>query len=333
MNVDVTGSLPATRILVVSNMFPSGGNPANGVFVKETLDVLRQAGLSVDILLIRGSRSPVKYGVGAVKLWLRLIRRKYDLIHAYYVYSGIVARMQPLYPVIVTLCGSDVNLPSQRRFSKWLCSRVAKTIVQTTQMKNVLGHENAVVLPFGVNVSLFVPTPRTEARERLGLNAEGLLALFPYDPRRKEKRYDLFVRAVGRARDRIPRLETLVLKNVPRELVPVYMSAADVMVLTSQSEGSPGTVKEALACGLPIVSVDVGDVKDLLEGVDGCSICERDEDSIALGIAAALSYGKRTDGRNRALELSTDAVCSRLLALYAEVLGRKRALSLTGTRA
>jgi glycosyltransferase involved in cell wall biosynthesis len=110
------------------------------------------------------------------------------------------------------------------------------------------------------------------------------------------------------------------MKGVPREYVPVYMSAADVMVLVSETEGSPITVKEALACGLPIVSVDVGDVAELVAGVDGCWICDANEEAIAQGILRALSFGRRTDGRKRALELSSEVTASKLMALYAEVL-------------
>jgi len=309
-----------TKVLIVTNMYPSGDNPTVGIFVKETLDELRTLGLDIEILHVRGGRAPFKYAIGVFRLWWRLLRHRYDLIHAYYVYSGLVARMQPFCPVVVTLCGSDVNLPSQRRFSKWLSRRVSKTIVQTQKMKKLLGDETATILPFGVNLSLFAPMPRELARSRLGLSTEARFALFPYDPCRKGKRYDLFTAAVSNARQKEPRLGSLVLRNLPREFVPLHMSAADVMVLTSETEGSPTTIKEALACGLPIVSVDVGDVAELIAGVDGCWICDATENEIAEGVLKALSFGRRTDGRGRALEMSSSVTALRLLALYEEVI-------------
>lgn len=318
----VHGVRHGTRLLVVTNMYPSEQNPANGIFVKETLDAMRRTGLEVDVLVMKGRRTPFKYAAGVIRLWSRLLRRRYDLIHAYYVYSGIVARMQLSCPVVVTLCGSDVNLTSQRPFSKWLSSRVARTVVQTQRMKEILGDEAALVLPFGVSLSLFAPVSLVEARARLGLRPEAKYALFPYDPGRKGKRYELFSSAVSKVRQSVPELETLALGNLRRELVPVFMSAADVMVLTSESEGSPGTVREALACGLPVVSVPVGDVAEVLAGVDGNWICEPNANSLARGILNALAFSGRTEGRVRASEMSTEATCSRLLDLYAEVLGQ-----------
>jgi hypothetical protein len=311
------------RVLVVTNTYPTEKNPSNGIFVKEMVDVQRQLGLDVGVFYIGGRRTPLKYAIGILRLWGQLLRKRYDLIHAYYVYSGIVARMQLLYPVIVTLCGSDVNLPSQRPFSKFLYKMVSRTIVQTQRMKELLGDKNAIVMHMGVNLSIVRLVPQSEARSRLGLSQDSKFALFPYDPSRKLKRYDLFIGALTKAKRDQPALEPLIMKGLPKEWVPIYMSAADVLVLTSDIEGSPNTVKEALACGLPIVSVDVGDVVELITGIDGCWICEAIDDAIAQGILKAVSFGRRTDGRKRALEFSSEITASKLMALYEEVLNER----------
>jgi len=52
----------------------------------------------------------------------------------------------------------------------------------------------------------------------------------------------------------------------------VWLNASNVLLLTSLHEGSPTVVKEALACGLPVVSVDVGDVAERIEGIEGCHL-------------------------------------------------------------
>jgi teichuronic acid biosynthesis glycosyltransferase TuaC len=311
---------PQIRVLVVTNMYPSEKNPTKGIFVKETVDVLRQRQLEIDVMRIEGGRTPLKYFSGMFRLWGRLMRKRYDLIHAYYVYSGIVARMQSLCPVVLTLCGSDVNLPSQRPLSRWLSRRVSKTIVQSQEMKDLLGRESATVLPFGVNLSLFEAVPQADARSLLRLDQGARFALFPYAPHREGKRHSLFVAAVDKAKEEVPELAPLVLENLPREQVPLCMSAADVMVLTSEAEGSPTTVKEALACGLPIVAVDVGDVRELISGVDGCWICPATADEIAEGILRALEFGRRTGGRERALQMSSEVTSKRLTSLYEELL-------------
>ncbi|UCF79695.1 MAG: glycosyltransferase [Candidatus Eiseniibacteriota bacterium] len=315
---------PKLRILVVTNMYPTEENPWSGMFVKDTVDLMRIRELDVDVLFIKGRRTALKYVAGIFRLWWRMGRKKYDLLHAYYVYSGIVARAQFTHPVVLTLCGSDVNLPSQRLFSKMLSRMVSRTVVQTRRMRQLLAREGATVMHMGVNLSLVRPLPIKEARARLGLEPGGRFALFPYDPARRVKRHDLFSQAVELAKRKEPRLRPLMMNEAPRQLVATYMSAADVMVLTSESEGSPTTIKEALACGLPVVSVDVGDVAELIAGVEGCWLSEAREEAVAEGILKALSFGRRTEGRKRAEELSSEVTVEKLKELYGEVLREKR---------
>ena len=310
------------RVLVVTNMFPTAERPSDGIFVKETVEVLGAQGIDIDILFIRGRRTPVKYGIGILRLWLQLGRKKYDLVHAYYGYSGFVACMQRLYPVVLTLCGSDVNLSSQRPVSKLASALSSRTIVQTSRMRDLLGKEDAIVMHLGVNLDVVRPSPRSEARRQLRLDQDVLFALFPYDPLRREKRFGLFESALREAGKNEPRLRPLVVTQVPKDRMPLYMSAADVLVMTSEAEGSPNTIKEALACGLPIVSVDVGDVSEIVRGIDGCWICDANAHVLAEAVVKAVHFG-RTKGRERAELLSSQLTGQKLVKLYEDVLFRK----------
>lgn len=95
----------------------------------------------------------------------------------------------------------------------------------------------------------------------LGLPSDGRVALFVGDPARPEKRYWLAQKTVNLLVSRI-QVELIVASSGPYEQVPLYyMNACDALLLTSSHEGSPNAVKEALACNLPVVSVDVGDVR------------------------------------------------------------------------
>jgi len=307
------------RVLVVTNMFPTAQRPSDGIFVKETIDVLRAQGVGIDVLHIKGRRTPIKYAIGIGRLWSQLRKSKYDLVHAYYGYSGIVACMQRRYPTVLTLCGSDVNLASQRPISRLASALSSVTTVQTSRMKELLGRDDAIVMHLGVNLDLMKPIPRSEACRRLGLDEGELFALFPYDPLRPEKRFGLFENAVAEAVRSEPRLRPLVVTQVAKDMIPIYMSAADALVMTSESEGSPNTVKEALACGLPIVSVDVGDVKETIAGVEGCWICDADRGALAEAVVKAVRFG-RTRGRERAELLSSRIVGQKLVRLYEEIL-------------
>jgi len=70
--------------------------------------------------------------------------------------------------------------------------------------------------------------------------------------------------------------------------MPWHYSAADAMILCSDSEGSPTAVKEALACNLPVVSTDVGDVKDILRGIAGVEITAQAPAALATALKRVL---------------------------------------------
>jgi glycosyltransferase involved in cell wall biosynthesis len=117
----------------------------------------------------------------------------------------------------------------------------------------------------------------------------------------------------------------VVVSNQPPELVPLYMNACDVLVLASRKEGSPQVVKEAMACNLPIVSTAVGDVAEVIGGIEGCHICTADPQDIAEKLVAALTFGRRTDGRKRVRDLSIDRVAERIVQAYEQVLAKRAA--------
>jgi glycosyltransferase involved in cell wall biosynthesis len=112
------------------------------------------------------------------------------------------------------------------------------------------------------------------------------------------------------------------LTSVPHEDVPTWINAADAVVVTSTHEGSPNAVKEALACNVPVVSVDVGDVRELLRGIDGCFMVDATAAAVADGLAAALAGEGRVDGRDRHRALSLEATAERVVEVYETVLRR-----------
>ena len=122
----------------------------------------------------------------------------------------------------------------------------------------------------------------------------------------------------------VPKAELLELKGYSRTQVAALMQAVDALLLTSLNEGSPQVIKEALACGCPIVSVDVGDVKDLISGVDGCYIAERSTVSVADNLKRAIAFSGRTNGR-RVIEergLSNDVIAKKLILIYNSIIER-----------
>ena len=253
-------------VLVVTNLWPTNEDPGYGSFVQAQMASLGPLGVDYDVVFIDGRRSRWNYFRALGELRFRLKHYRYDLIHAHFGLSGWVARCQWRTPVVVSFMGDDVlGRPSRSgritlygRFlqaSSWVLARlVSAVIVKSGEMKTRLGLNAARVIPNGVDLQLFRPREQSEARQALGLDLKKRFVLFPYNPAEARKRFDLIEATVNLARREIPEIEILQVRGVPRERMPLYMNAADVLVLASLFEGSPNAVKEAMAVNLPVVS-------------------------------------------------------------------------------
>jgi len=311
-------------ILIVTNMFPTAEDPSYGCFVKSQVDSLARQGLSVDLIFANGKASRLNYLRGAWQVFWRSLRTRYDIVHAHYGLSGPLARCQIKSPVVVSFCGSDVMNRVQGKVSRFISRLVDLCIVKSSRLQQALGARNVRVLPNGLDLSLFHPQDSSPARKTLGLSAESRYILFVGDPARKEKRYDVAQQTFHRVRERlnVP-TELVVLHGQPHREVPLYMNACDVLLLTSDYEGSPNAVKEAMACNMPIVSADVGDVGEILLGTRNCYVCPRDPSALAQRVLTVLKDGGRTDGRDRVLHLSLEKIAGELISIYQEVINRK----------
>ena len=321
------GSVPRAepfRILVVTNMYPNPANPFLGIFVQQQVESLRATGVEVDVLFVNGPGNKLNYAWGVPRFWARLLRHRYHVIHAHYVYSGLIGRLQLNTPLVVTIHSGEVL---QGRLEPWLTRRLVRwvdaVIAVSPEVQAAIGPACQHVIPCGVDTTLFQPRPKDRCRAELGLPNDQRVVLFAAAPR-PEKRRDLAEAAIGLLQERLPDVRLLVVSGETPDRVPLYMSAADVLLLTSDKEGSPQVVKEAMACNLPIVSVPVGDVPEVIAGVAGCYLCDRDPADIADKLLAALNEPRPTGGRARVEQtLSLPAIAERILGVYQDVLGAR----------
>jgi teichuronic acid biosynthesis glycosyltransferase TuaC len=311
------------KVLVVTNMYPNPKQPAFGTFVEDQVESLRRAGVGVDVLFINGREHTLNYLRGILHLWWMLIKSRYNIIHAHYAISGFVARLQFLYPVVVTYHGAEV-LSHVPRWLKFLARRgpqmFDRIIVVNQREKELLDNDPKVeVIPCGINFDEFKPIPMSEARAMLDLPMETPLVLWAGEHWQYEKRFELVEESMKVVQGRLPDAELVLVSGKPHSVIPTYMSACDVLVLTSRSEGSPMVIKEAMACNLPIVSTDVGDIAEVIEGVEGCYLVEPDAEDVADRLFKVLEWRGRTRGRVKIQYLGSGPITRRVIEVYNEL--------------
>jgi glycosyltransferase involved in cell wall biosynthesis len=316
------------RIAVVTNMYPSPAEPGFGTFVHDQVEALRRAGAQVDVFFFNGRANTWNYVWAFFRLWAFLWRRQYDLLHAHFVLAGIVARAQWGHKVVLTHHG--VELLGYPRWQTWLARLVTPlvdaAIYVSAELREALHDRDGWVIPCGIDLDVFAPLERAEARARLGLPSDRRLVLWAGESWREEKRFYLVEQAMARVKLALPDADLVLLSNRPHDVVPLYMSACDALVLTSAAEGSPMVIKEAMACNLPIVSVRVGDVPEVVGDTPGCALADHDPLDIADKLVAVLREPRRTTGRERIGHLRHDRIAQRLLEVYEHALrsGRVR---------
>lgn len=314
-------------------MPPTLENPTADVFVKEQVEAISETrpDWQLDTFSINGSKSKLNYLKAIVKLNNMVRLLNYEIIHAHYGLSGIIARFQWRCPVIVTYHGSDIGyIRWQGILSKILARYVDAVIVVASHMKEKLSFSQSYVIPCGVDLDFFKPLHPSQVRKKLGLPLDKKLILFPGDPTNTVKNYRLFEEAfLILPRELRRKIEVIKLVGIKRNEVPLYVNATDVVVMTSKHEGSPMVIKEALACNIPIVSVAVGDIPILVKGLKNCYVCEYKPSVVANAIQSALQTAERPNGRSRLLELglSSQEVAAQIAALYEQVVDVHRSSS------
>jgi teichuronic acid biosynthesis glycosyltransferase TuaC len=327
------------RTLVVTNIFPTSSRPDLGTFVARQVESLRAMHVEIEVVhLDRAQRGRRAYRDLSETIQRSLAASNPDLVHV--MYGGVMAdRVTHAVrdrPVLVSFCGTDLLGGGAQTVvdrlswtysvlaSRRAASRAAGIVVKSQNLKEALprrvDERRTWILPNGIDLARFTPRDEWECREELGWDSRSKHVLFPASADRAEKRFDLAWAAVDLVKARHRDVELHALSGVRHEDVPVWLNAADVVLLTSDHEGSPNAIKEALACNVPVVSVDVGDVRERIETIYGCFLAEdRSPRTIATALSSALEMRDRIDGRATVMDLSLDRVAARLCDIYGVV--------------
>lgn len=291
-------------------------------FIKEQVDTIaRVANVRFSVFTVTG-RGLSGYAANLPMYYRCLRRNGFDIVHAHYGLSGAFACMQSKVPVITTFHGSDVNQRKQliRLLARFAMQRSRHSIFVSHDLLCASGAKYGLVIPCGVDLKIFKPMDRNLAREKMNLHKDTKYVLFSSSFDNIVKNAPLAVRAVGQignAKD----VKLIELRGYSRSEVALLMNAVDVGLMTSWAEGSPQFIKEALACNLPVVSTNIGDVEEQVRGIEGCYVCDSHQaDEVADKLTRAIAFGRRTAGRAKVMRLDSRIVAERVANIYYEVL-------------
>lgn len=327
------------RILAVTNMYPTPQRPARGTFVEQQIVSLRRRGIDVEVVFLdRISQGMKSYGRLGQLVRSRLAASQPDIVHIMYggIMADVVTRAVTDRPTVVSFCGTDLygehlsgyvrkiiagyGVIASHRAARRAAGVIVKSKLMQEMLTKKLDRSKVRVIPNGVDLEEFKPLDQHMCQRQLGWGRQQFHILFPANSGDAVKRPQLAKAAVEHVERAGFPCEFHELRDVPHSQVKYWLNASDVVLLTSRHEGSPNIIKEALACNIPIVSVDVGDVHERIAGIPGCYLAEPEPNGLAAKLQLVFTGLRRIPGRGRVNELALDTIASRLNDFYCELL-------------
>jgi glycosyltransferase involved in cell wall biosynthesis len=319
------------RILFVTSMHPSPADPRRGVIVARLAEALRGLGHSVELFPLGHAGGPLRYVRARPRVAARVQSCRPDAVHVHFGYSGLAVPALTV-PVITSFYGDDLNGTWAPGGGTTLTSKVGVLISQLVARRSVCcivpsqalrdklwldaTRQKTVVVRDAVDPDLFRPYPRDVARERLGVALTDTLILFPHDVTQPNKRLGLAEAAVAQLRGSHAQAQLWVVNGKAPDDMPWYYSAADAMIITSALEGGPSSAKEALACGLPVVAVPVGDVQLFQDVPEAMLRADPTAETLARALIRALSVSREPRRSRLPKELTLSAAARRVEEVY-----------------
>jgi len=324
------------RVLWTHNFDPDALN--SGVFMHTTARGLRARGVDLHLEYLGNLRSFRQ--LRHARAQVRRLAGDFDVVHAQYgsacAYATAAAGQVPK---LVSIRGSDwqtlhssfgfhyvhtriANLLTTLALARFdLVLPVSRRIASSLPGKKLI--DEPVVLPSPVDLSRFVPRDRRAAKRELGCDDPDQRWVL-FNSRNLDspvKRFALARRAVELAQLKQPNLRLRTASDIPHEQMPLFVAACDVIVCTSENEGWPNSVKEALACNVPFVATDVSDLRDIAAREPSCHVCAADAEQLADSLVAVLADELPATLRAHVKDMSLEVVSETLLNLYRSLTG------------
>lgn len=313
------------RVLFVTSLKTTNFNVSP--FIQSQADSLKRKGIEIDYFYVNLN------GISAILnsiSRLRSCKNNYDLIHAHYSTNALIAVLAGIRSkLVISYLGSDllgINKPdgTKRKISylitliSYFVSFFAKAIiVKSEEMKQKISsnlYNKTQVIPNGVDFDKFSPSSQSQAKKDLGLNNDEKHILFLGNTNDANKNYQLTKQAF----DLLPKDNFTLVAPYPTEPqnIPIYLNAADVLVLTSISEGSANVIKEALACNTPIITVNAGDASENIKYVSKSILVDYNSNIISKKIEELCQDNNRSNGRSLINHLEISNIADRIISLY-----------------
>lgn len=319
------------RVLWTHNFDPGILN--SGVFFHNLVGHIRSRGVDLKLEYLGNLRSVPQ--ILRARRRVRELARDFDLVHAQYGSAcALVTAAARDVPRVVTIRGSDWQvLRSSGGFAglhSRLATRFSKASIRRFDCVISVSHRISAdvaryapgtrleVLPSSIDLSEFSPLDKREAKRRLGHpdNEENWILFNSGNLKNPVKRFDLARQAFDAAQARRGNLQLRLATGIPHQDMPLHVAACDLILCTSENEGWPNSVKEALACNVPFVATDVGDLKDIANIEPSCRVCPAEAGTLAENICEVLAGPAPQNLRKFVQDMSLDAVSDRVISIY-----------------
>ncbi len=294
-------------------MLPDAAHPERGRFVRDQVKALQALG-DLEVNLYEFPPGARALASAARELRRRHRGERLDVVHAHFGLAAWPALAVRARTRALTVHGTDVHHPRTRVATRAVLPLMdlvaAASAPLALDIPGARARRRALVLPCGVDMERFRPIPRAGARQELGLEADAPYVLFAADPARASKRFD-------RARALAGTTELLTLGGIDPEQVPLWINAANAVLVPSEREGFGLAVLEALACDVPVLATPVGVHAEALTGLEGTLCAPFDPATWGAALERHINaQDPRVAGRQRAERFSAQRMAQRVAAAW-----------------
>lgn len=317
------------RVLYV---IPGSETVNSFIFAKREFEIVRERkGIEADAFFFDTSLIPLRLLKNIFKLRKVINQKNIQIVHSQYGTITALCCLLVSYnlKLIITFRGSDINrskgVSSLRSFIARMCSWVAMSfadavifVSESLRVKSPPFYKVSKVIPSGVMIDVFKPLDSFECKRSINLDLKKDYLFFYSGNKSQNKRQDLAERAIEYLNQNgYPGFELFVVDGgIDPQVMPLYLNSMCAVLMVSDNEGSPTVVQEALSCGIPVVTVDVGDAKDMIRGVGNSVLVERSPESIAAGILEVHRYGRLNPSHETLSRFSLERCVDRIVSTY-----------------